>query len=374
MLGLDASEEDRLLVETLHAFAADRIRAVAREAERAGGAPASLQVDLHRLGVAAPIPEEHGGQGIPGLATSLRIAEELAWGDPGIAVAALQAGGAALLIAECGSAAQREGHLPRFAAASPLRAAVCLYEGFGRQPSELATSAARDAAGWVLRGTKIGVLHPNDAELGVVVAREGDGELAAFVVEGRPPGWIVIRDDSRSGKLGLEAAPTGTVRLEALRVPEAARLPDGTALPRALARIRLTHAAVLIGCARAAVEFAARYAVERVAFGRPIAGFQGVAFPLADRDMAIDAARLELFDATDAIADESDPAVIEAVCRRVLGRCGEVALQATRDGVQTLGGHGFIREYPVERWYRAAAALSALDFDPLVAPHDFLQA
>ena len=78
MYGLNATDEDRLLVETLHAFAENQLRGAAREAERAGGAPPSLQTSLHQLGVAAPVPEEFGGQGIPGLATALRIAEELA--------------------------------------------------------------------------------------------------------------------------------------------------------------------------------------------------------------------------------------------------------------------------------------------------------
>lgn len=372
MYGLDVPDEDRLLVETLNAFAGDVLRGAAREAEHAGGTPAPVRASLHRLGVAAPVPEAQGGQGIPGLATWLRIAEELSWGDPGIASAALQGGGVAVLIARCGSAEQRAAWLPRFAAESPPRAALLLYEGFGRQPSELAASARRDADGWVLHGEKVGVLHPNDAELGVFVARGDDGELAAFLLEGRPPGWRVTRDDAERGKLGLEAAPTGDVRLDGVRVPESARLPGGAALPGALARIRLTQAALLVGCARAAKEFAQHYAGERVAFGRPIASFQGVAFPLADCDMALDAARLELFDAALAIGDERDPARIEALCRRAVGRCGEVALQTTREAVQTLGGHGFIREYPVERWYRAAATLAALDFDPLEAPHDFI--
>jgi alkylation response protein AidB-like acyl-CoA dehydrogenase len=161
------------------------------------------------------------------------------------------------------------------------------------------------------------------------------------------------------------------VRLEEVRLPTDARLGNAGALHRALARVRLSHASMLLGCARAAKEFAQGYANERVAFGRPIASFQGVAFPLADCDMAVEAARLELFDAADALARAGGEG-IEALCARVLGRCGEVALQATREGVQTLGGHGFIREYPVERWYRDAAALSALDFDPSFAPHDFI--
>src|SRR5258706_44697 len=256
MYGLQVSEDDQLLVETLHGFAEKELRGAAREAERASATPTGIAAALHRMGVAAPVPEEFGGQGIPALSSALRIAEELAWGDPAIALAALTAGHAALLIAECGSAAQKTHYLPRFAAESPLRASVLLYEGFGRQPSELETRAKANGVKWTVTGEKLAVLHPDDAELSVVIARDlADGALAAFVIE-----------------------------------------------------------------------------------------------------------------------DIDEPAEIENLCRMVVSRCGEVVLQTTRDGVQTLGGHGFIREYPVERWYRSAAALSALDFDPLGASVDFISA
>ena len=374
MYGLDIGDDEQLLVETLHAFAEDEVRAAAREAEHESAVPEALAAALHQLGVASPVPEEFGGQGMPEANASLRIAEELAWGDPAIALAALTPGHVAMLIAECGSPEQKARWLPRFVGDGPLRASLLLHEGFGRQPSESMTRAKRVDGEWSLSGEKVGVLHAGLAELSVVVARDEDGALASFVLEGTPSGLEVLRDDRKNGRLALDAAPTGSVRLDGVRLPADARLVDDTALPATLARIRLANAVLLLGCARAAKEFAQGYANERVAFGRPIASFQGVAFPLADCDMAIETARLELFDAADALAmsEMSGTSEIESLCARVLVRCGEVALQATREGVQTLGGHGFIREYPVERWYRAAAALSALDFDPTFAPHDFI--
>jgi alkylation response protein AidB-like acyl-CoA dehydrogenase len=135
-----------------------------------------------------------------------------------------------------------------------------------------------------------------------------------------------------------------------------------------LARIRLTLPALAIGCARASLEFARRYATERVAFGRPIAAFQGVAFPLADQDMAVEAARLELWEVARAVEGSRDPGLIERLCANAIAHAGEAVLRATREGVQTLGGHGFICDYPIERWYRCAAALAAIDFDPVAAP------
>jgi hypothetical protein len=373
MYGLDIPEDDQFLVETLHDFAEAEIRTAARDAEHAGSVPEAAWQMLHQMGIAAPVPESFGGQDVPSLATSLRIAEELAWGDPGIARAILAGGHAALVVSACGTPAQQQQLLPRFAGERPLRACVLLAEGFGRQPSECTTKAIRKNTGWSLHGTKAGVLHAAKAELSVVIAREGEaGPLAAFVVEGTPRGWSILRDDGQAGMLGLEAAPTAWVQLDGVEVGEEARLEGGLSLARALARIRLGHGATLIGCARASKEFASDYANERVAFGRPISSFQGVSFLIADRDMAIDAARMELFDAADEIAVCEDPLAIETITRGALDRCAQVALEATRDGVQILGGHGFIREYPVERWYRAAGALCALDFDPLAGQVSFL--
>jgi hypothetical protein len=373
MYGLDIPEDDELLVETLHGFAGTELREASRNAEQTGSVPGSILQMLHQMGVAAPVPEAFGGQDVPGLPTMLRIAEELAWGDPAIARATLAGGHAALILASCGTPEQQSKYLPPFVGETPLRASVLACEGFGRQPSESMTTAVRDDAGWTLSGTKLGVLHPTDTEFSIVLAREADaGSVNAYLVEGTPEGWSVIRHDGDTGMLGLEAAPTGSVRLDGVRVADDGRIEGGLGLARALARIRLTQAATLIGCSRASKEFAAHYANERVAFGRPISSFQGVAFLVVDRDMAIDAARMELFDAADEVAVSEDATKIEQLCRRVVDRCGQVALETTRDGVQILGGHGFIREYPVERWYRAAASLSALDFDPLAGQVSFL--
>jgi alkylation response protein AidB-like acyl-CoA dehydrogenase len=156
------------------------------------------------------------------------------------------------------------------------------------------------------------------------------------------------------------------VKLGGVTLPESALLSgaDDLALSRAIAWVRLTLPALALGCARAAREYACQYATQRIAFGRPIASFQGVAFPLADQDMAIDAARMELWETARVVETSRDAAQLERLTASCVARAGEVALQTAREGVQTLGGHGFITDYPVERWYRCAAALAAIDFDP----------
>jgi alkylation response protein AidB-like acyl-CoA dehydrogenase len=346
MYDLTLSDEQTTLVELVHAFAEKELRPAARDAERAREVPVAVANALHALGVACPIPEALGGQGQPDLMTYLMIAEELAWGDPGIAYAALGAGHAALLIAQCGTREQQRAWLPRFTGAQPAAGALWLYEGFGRAPSELRTRAERSGAGWLLSGAKVEALSPANPELAVIVARDARAR--------------------EIGRIGLGAAPSGAVKLESVALPDSALLAggDALALARALAWVRLTLPALALGCARAASEYARQYATQRIAFGRPIASFQGVAFPLADQDMAIDAARMQLFEAARSIEASDDAAQIERLASACVSRACEVALQSAREGVQTLGGHGFITDYPVERWYRCAAALAAIDFDP----------
>src|SRR5262249_34718960 len=258
--------------------------------------------------------------------------------------------------------------------ADPPAAGVWLYEGYGRAPSELRARADRTASGWVLSGAKAEVQLAGARGLHVAIARRSDtGALGAFAVIGEPPGMRVARGDRPLGRIGLGCAPTAALELDAIALPEDAQLGDGDdlALARAIAQIRLTLPALAIGCARAALEFARRYATERVAFGRPIAAFQGVAFPLADQDMAVDAARLELWEVARAVESGAEVASIERLTASAIAHAGEAALQATREGVQTLGGHGFISDYPVERWYRCAAALAAIDCDPAASATPF---
>lgn len=182
MYDLNRSEEQTTLVELVHAFAEKELRPAARDAEKARAVPVAVGNALHTLGVACPISEAFDGQGVPDLVTYLMIAEELAWGDPGIAYAALGAGHAALLIGQCGSREQQRAWLPRFTEAAPAAGSVLLYEGFGRAPSELRTRAEKTPAGWLITGAKAEVLYPVAPDVAVIVARRTDtGALARSV-------------------------------------------------------------------------------------------------------------------------------------------------------------------------------------------------
>lgn len=373
MFDLGLSDEQEAIRKTLRAFCDDRVRSVAEQAEIDPALAETLLGELHALGVTRPVDVRFGGQGIPDRLTMTLIAEELAWGDPGVACAALIPGHAGLMIDALGSEAQKERYLPRFATDPALRPSLLLHEGFGRSPSELQTLAAPQGGPWSITGDKVAVLFPGSADLLVVVARHAEtGELLAFLVDHpAPAGLAVARDDSASGKLGLNAAPTGCVELRKLEVDDTGRLGgDPGLLHREIASVRLTMAAIALGTARAALAYAIDYARDRVAFGRPISEYQGVSFPLADVEMTLDAARLTVWKAVTELDRFADGPALESATTAAVSTACRVAVDATRKGINTLGGHGFLADHPLERWYRAAATLAAIDFDPLAADLD----
>jgi alkylation response protein AidB-like acyl-CoA dehydrogenase len=290
----------------------------------------------------------------------LIAAEALAYGDPGIAFATMLPGHAALFIGACGEQAQQAQWLP---AISKITTSLLLHEGFGRTPSELRTEASRRGKTWVLQGRKDAVIHPGTAALSVVLARDtGTRELIAFVLEGRPAGLQVARDDRDTGTLGLEAAHTGAVTLQGITLRDSARLPADPTV--AVCWYRLTLGAIALGAAAASFDYAADYANERVAFGKPIANFEAVSFMLVDMDIAIEAARLALWKAAWALDQPGPKKDLETRTNRAVTKACATAQRAARDALQVLGGAGFLKDHPVERWYRATAALWAIEFDP----------
>jgi hypothetical protein len=364
MMDLEPAEEHIAVAEVARGIGLELLSPAAREAETGAAVPEGVWKTLAETGLTAPVPEEFGGGGVPDTVTQMIAVENLAYGDPGITLAAVGCGAAALVLARHGSPEQT-GLLPALASDAGARGAVALYEGHGRAPGEFATTIGITAEGLHIRGRKVGVPFAAGADPLIVVGTDpATGELRAAIVPSSGPG-VVIEADDRG--LALDAVAAATVSFDVtVPVENLVGGPDDEAetLANTVGRVRLAVAAVQVGTAQRAVDYAAKYATERVAFGRPIAGFQGVSFPLAEAQIRIQEARLEVAEvATLLDGDESgDP---EEAVTRVVNYASEVAAEATRDAVQTLGGHGFIVEHPVELWYRSAAALSTLDFDPL---------
>jgi alkylation response protein AidB-like acyl-CoA dehydrogenase len=366
---LQPNEEHEAVAELARSIATEILAPSAREAEHDQAIPKEVWNKLFESGLTVPIPEELGGGGVPDAITQLIAVENLAHGDAGIAMAAVWSGAASALIARHGTVAQTD-QLRIAASNADARGAVAVFEGFGRSPAELATTITVDGTSVHVAGRKVGVAFAATADPLVVVGRDAqDGRLRAVVLTSSTSGVSV---DEVSRSIALDAAATSSVTFDVTVTTDALLGgvdADGNALTISIQQLRLLTAAALIGTAQRAIEYAADYATTRIAFGKPIAGFQGISFPLAEAVMQLDASRLEIKDVAQRLADGVNGALENEVAYAV-GYAAELALTATRDSVQTLGGHGFIRDHPVELWYRSAAALAALDFDSTRSPFE----
>lgn len=365
---LTLTAEQEAIRTRLHRLAKDVLRPAIGVTTRDEADLATLTKHLDRAGCR---PADLLSETRPDPLTAVVAVEELAYGDSGAAWVALTEMQALTLVARCGSEGQRRALQQRLVADPATTVSVLLYEDFGRAPSEYETLARATGGTWDVTGRKASVVHPATADVAVLVARDAaGGEPALFLVEGRE-GLTGLRDDRAAGKLALTDAPSGPVAIDGLILADDAALDDADSAvdaARAIAAARLLVAAALIGTARASVEFAAAYALERSSFGRKLSEYQGVTFPLVEHATLIDEARLLVWDVATSLDRIDEVEELEHRTGRALARTSDVALRATRDGVQLIGVRGITRELPCEGWYRAAGVLAALDYDPLFAP------
>ena len=366
-MDLTPSDELIAVAELARSLGLEVLSPAARSAEAAGQVDGAVWRALTESGLVAGLRAEHGGDGLMAAATQMAAAENLAYGDPGIALAALWSGAAATLLSEHGTAEQGE-RARWLSADGAARGAIAMYEGFGRGPDEWTTTVGGGDGTITVRGTKVGVPFAATADPLIVVGTDADtGTLRAVVVPGGHPGVTLEPAD---GAIALAATQSLVASFD-VTLPVGAALGgclDSVALAVSVERTRLILGAVAVGVAQRAIDYASEYAKERVAFGRPIAGFQGVSFLLAEKQMRVEAARLAVAEAASLIdggAAAGALASLRRAVRETVNYAADAAAMTTRDAVQVLGGHGFLIDHPVELWYRSAAALAALDFDPL---------
>jgi alkylation response protein AidB-like acyl-CoA dehydrogenase len=349
------TDEQRLLHQTIREFARDELRPRAPEWDRDGRFPTELVPRLADLGLLGmTVPATYGGAGLSMLAIATAI-EAMAWGDGGVAlsVAAHNSLCAGHLVA-FGSDAQRERLLPRLAGGEAL-GVWCLTEpGAGSDAAGIVTRAERRGEEWILNGTKSFATNATIGGVYVVMARTdagaGRGGITAFVVERGAHGLEIGKKED---KLGVRSSDTAEVRFTDCAVPDSQRVgPAGDGYRQAmrvLERGRIGIAAMSVGLGRAALDTSLTYAQERRAYGRPIADLQAVQFMLADMATELDAAWL-LTEQAAALADAGQPFRRQASMAKLYA--SEAAARATSKAVQIHGGYGFIKDYPVERFYR----------------------
>jgi len=289
------------------------------------------------------------------------VAEALGKGDMGLAVAVLAPGAVATALSLWGDDEQQATYLPAFTGDEVPAAALALTEPrplFDAMAPE--TTATRDGHGFVLNGVKSLVPRAADAEL-FLVGAVLDGTPALFLVESSTEGLEVESEPS----MGVRAAALGRVILRDARVDRLALLGDdrGEAYAEAVRLSRLAWCALAIGTGQAVLDHVIPYVNERHAFGEPISNRQSVAFMVANIAIELQAMRLVTYKAASRAA-QGKPFDREVALARKL--CAEKGMQIGNDGVQLLGGHGFVKEHPVERWYRDLRAIGVMDGGVLV--------
>ncbi len=343
-------EEQLMMQEAVGDFARQKLRPAAAEADAACAAPPELLAQGAELGIAAlGVPEELGGAFAERSAvTSALITEALAGGDMGLAYAALAPAAVSTAIGLWGDADQQSAYLPEFTGEDVPAAALAVHEaGALFDPFELATKARRDGDDIVIDGAKALVPRAADAELFVIAAElEGSGP-ALLVVESTTDGLLTKPEPA----IGVRAAATGELRLERVRVPGSALLGAGDPEVYAdcIRLARVAWCAMTVGAAQAALDFLIPYVNEREAFGEPISHRQAVAFNMSNIAIEVEGMRLVTYRAA-SLADRGRGFAREAAIARRL--CAEQGTRIGSDAVQLLGGHGYVKEYPVERWYR----------------------
>ena len=355
---LTPTDDEQMLVDVVSEFAEEVLRPAAAEANEACQAPedllgSSLEIGLPTLAV----PEELGGISTERSAMAgTLVAEALARGDMGLAVACLAPGAVSTALSLWGSDEQQATYLPAFTGDDVPAAALAVNEPRPLfDPFELDTTAIRDGDGFVLNGVKSLVPRGADAELFVVAAALG-GTPALFLVESATDGLTVEAEPA----MGLRAAALSRVVLKDVQVPAVALLGDtgGEAYADCVRLARLAWCALSLGTAQAVLDYVVPYVNERHAFGEPVSHRQSVAFMVANIGIELQAMRLVTYKAASRAARGQSFDREVALARRL---CAERGMQIGNDGVQLLGGHGFVKEHPVERWYRDLRAIGLME-------------
>ena len=360
---LTPTEDEQMLVDVVNEFAEEVVRPAAAAADVACAAPddllkATLEIGLPILGV----PESLGGiaEERSAMAGTL-VAEALAKGDMGLAVSTLAPGSVATAIGLWGTDEQQSTYLPAFAGDDVPAAALALNE-----PTVLfdvlepSTTAVRQGDSYVLNGVKSLVPRGADAEL-FIIGAELEGQPVLFLVESGTDGLAVEGDPA----MGVRAASLTRLTLTDVTVDAGAVLgaTDGTTYAECVRLSRLAWCALAVGTGQAVLDYVTPYVKEREAFGEPVAHRQSVAFMVANIAIELQSMRLLTYKAAGRAAAGKDFSREVALARKM---CADKGMQIGLDGVQLLGGHGFVKEHPVERWYRDLRAIGVMEGSVLV--------
>ena len=355
---LTPSDDQAMIRESVARYADEQLRQAAQDADTACAAPPAILNGAAELGLAMmSVPEALEGAGSDlSPVTGALIAEAMAHGDMGLAVACLAPVGVANLLTRYGSAEQQAKYLSAFAEETPPASALALLEPYPLfDPVTLRCETSADGDGLLLNGLKSQVPLVASAEFFLVAALDANSEPQLYIVESQLEGVRYTLDPG----MGVRAAGLGSLEFNNVKLPTNAKLGEaaGCDYREMLSLSRLAWCALAVGTAQAVVDYVIPYVNERQAFGEPISNRQSVAFTVADMALELEGMRLATWRAA-ALAEQGKPFAREAAVAHNL--CARHGMQVGSSGVQMLGGHGFVKEHPVERWYRDLRAIAVM--------------
>ena len=349
------SENQKLIAEMIRSFSLKEIDPNIKLWDDNQIFPINVFKKLGKLGLMGVlVPQKYGGSGF-GYAEYVTAIEELAKVDPSIGLS--MAAHNSLCtghIMQFGNEEQKKKYLPKLASAEYLGAWALTEHNTGSDSGGMSTTAVKDGDDWILNGSKNFITHAISGDVVVVVVRTGEKRdskgMSAFIVD---KGTLGLTTGKKEDKLGMRASETAELIFDNCRVPQANLLGNiGDGFIQAMKVLdggRISIAALSLGIAKGAYEAALKYAKERVQFGKPIAQHQAIAFKLADMATTIEASELLIFKAVGK-KNANQKVTLDGAMAKYYS--SEVAVKVSTDAVQILGGYGYSKDFPVERFYR----------------------
>jgi alkylation response protein AidB-like acyl-CoA dehydrogenase len=355
LFDLNYTEEQTMVKEAVQQFAL-KVRETAEKQDEKFSVSETIEKEFNELGlVYYQVPESMGGMmKEKSTVTQMMMLETLAHGDLGQALALFTPHSVLNAIVQWGSEAQQKELIPPFLTPTPPKASIALNEPTPLfSPYELSTTAEKSGNGYVLNGVKNMVPLAATAEYFLVVATTKDKGPQVFIVDRNSQGLTITADRA----MGLNAAQLGQLKLSGVNVDASAVLGggDGFNYDDYLNYCKLGWCSLAVGCCQAVLDYVIPYANDRIAFGEPISHRQAVAFLIADIKIELDSMRV-LTQRAVAKAEQGLTFAKETYLAHIM--CSDKSMFIGSTGVQLLGGHGYIRDFPVQRWYRDLRAVS----------------
>ncbi|MCP4750359.1 MAG: acyl-CoA dehydrogenase [Proteobacteria bacterium] len=364
MISFELTKEQELIQKTAREFAAGELRDIARDCDEDNAIPAKMLDKAWEMGLAnAAVPEEFDGIGMERSAvTNVLVCEELGYGCTTLATAIMAPSTFIHPIIDFGTDDQKKKYLPLYGGEKFEPASMALHEPhFTFDPTDMRTTAEKKGGDWVINGVKRLVPFGKTAHHFLVVAKTGEVGLAgidAFIIPRDIAGLTV--DEENEKTMGQKPLPSSRLTLENVTVPDADRLggEQGIDGRRLINSVRVANSALCVGLSKAVFDFSVPYAKDRIAFGEPIAKKQAIAFMLSDMHTETESMRWLVWKAASQLDQGVDATKATTLAQHYVNKR---AIKIADDGVQIFGGHGYIRDFPLEMWLRNARTLTVME-------------